>query len=1025
MSDELRETSAPEEDLDFIRELEEEEEELLSGKRKPARTLYGYGGTAERYGVSRSYAATGTDGASSFAVSEPGETEEPHRPWRATGQQRREKTVAKPSSQGIFDETETGHTGHPARDIRVSALQAGITSDETASPRAEAERSAVRTKAESAGGSLKLPLGGRSRQRIYADAEGERPVRQPGSAQRPRTSESYGSRPSADPERRRTGGNGGGGRGNGGGGGRGNGGGNRGNGGGGRGNGGGNRAGGGKVTLQAKFENAFQGNKQLFFFISRAMIPFSIFYYELIFSLGTKKEFFGWHTVYILLFSIAYGMIGSVLSSISKNRTVNMIVKAVLIFLPVILFIVEFFVFFQFGVFYDLNTVTEGAGGVVKQFMGDVMDMVFSFKGISHIILFLLPTAAFLIFELKIDKKHLMSLKTGWRRKVKMGIVIAATWIGALLLIAIAKTYRETYWSKYTFEPNVVNFGLVTGVRQEVQRKITGADKNRGFDIDADNDTTESGTSDSKSTSGSTDPGTTPVTEEITTEKPKEYKMATYDVDYSKLADEESNDSYADLDTYVGSVTPYKTNDYTGMFKGKNLIFISAEAFSGDIIDPNLTPTLYRMSTKGINFTDYYQPATAGTTGGEFENLMGFFPTMGGKSMKQTASYNNYFTMGSQLDRLGYYGKMFHNNDYTYYSRDLTHVNLGYCDGFEGVGNGAEAYISGGWPESDLEMMEGTLPQYINKQPFNIYYMSVSGHSSYSYDSNAMSRKHWDKVENLPYSEDVKAYIACNLELEAALTYLIDQLEKAGIADETVICISADHFPYGLDDDAALGEMPLLSELYGYTVTNYLQRDHNRLILWSGCLEKMDPIIVNDPVCSIDILPTLSNLFGTEWDCRLLPGRDVFSDTEPLMFNLWYNWKTNKGTYIGGEFTPASAAEAVPDDYVDKINRIVSNKINYCYGVLETDYFGHLYNKGVFPEIKKEYDYAKNMGRPTYTPTPSSGASDSGTGNGTGNGNGTGTGNGTGDGTGTGNNGADGTGPVDDSNAGNGDGTTP
>ncbi|MBR0146172.1 MAG: sulfatase-like hydrolase/transferase [Eubacterium sp.] len=984
MSNEMLASSMAEEDLDFIRELEEEEEELLSGKRRPERTLYGYGGTAERYGVSRNYAATGTDGAAGVYT-----TSVQHQPSRASEKTRRGRAVAKPETRGILDETETGRTERRSRDIRMTSP----VSEPAVTVSAASETSAAPASVQSSGSGLKMPPAGRSYQRIHAEAEGVQPQRQPSGTPRPRPGQSAGSRAAADPERRRSGGGGGGG--------------NRGNGG----------RSGGKKSLQTKFENAFQARKQLFFFISRAMIPFAIFWYELVFSLGTKKEFFGWHTVYILLFSIAYGMIGSVLSSISRNRTVNMIIKAVLMFIPVILFIVEFFVFFQFGVFYDLNTVTEGAGGVVKQFMGDVMDMVFSFKGIFHIIMFLLPTAAFLFFELKIDKKHLMSLKTGWRRKVKMGIVIVGTWVAALLLIAMVKTYRETYWSKYTFEPNVVNFGLLTGVRQEVQRKITKADKNRGFDIDTSTSSGDDNTEYSgKSTSTNPSTGTDPATEQITTEKPKEYKPAVYDVDYSKLATEESNDTYADLDTYVGSITPYKTNDYTGIFKGKNLIFISAEAFSGDIIDPQLTPTLYRMATKGINFTDYYQPATAGTTGGEFENLMGFFPTMGGKSMKQTANYNNYFTMGSQLDRLGYYGKMYHNNDYTYYSRDITHVNLGYCDGFEGVGNGAEAYISGGWPESDLEMMEGTLPQYINKQPFNIYYMSVSGHSSYSYNSNAMSRKHWDKVENLPYSEDVKAYIACNLELEAALTYLIDQLEKAGIADDTVICISADHFPYGLDDDAALGEIPLLSELYGYTVTNYLQRDHNRLILWSGCLEKQDPIIVDDPVCSIDILPTLSNLFGTQWDCRLLPGRDVFSDSEPIMFNLWYNWKTDKGTYIGGDFTPANAAEKIPDDYVDKINRIVSNKINYCYGVLETDYFGHLYNKGVFPEIKKEYDYTKNMGKPNYTPTPSSGGTDTGTGTGTDTGTGTGTDNGTGGNAGTG---------TDPNAAGNGNGTTP
>ena len=72
----------------------------------------------------------------------------------------------------------------------------------------------------------------------------------------------------------------------------------------------------------------------------------------------------------------------------------------------------------------------------------------------------------------------------------------------------------------------------------------------------------------------------------------------------------------------------------------------------------------------------------------------------------------------------------------------------------------------------------------------------------------------------------------------------------------------------------------------------------------------------------------------------------------------------------------------LPDDYVDQMSSLVSNKINYCYKVLETDYFGHLYNLGVFPEIKKEYDYTKNKGMKQYTPTTDLPGKDQGTGQG-------------------------------------------
>ena len=270
-------------------------------------------------------------------------------------------------------------------------------------------------------------------------------------------------------------------------------------------------------------------------------------------------------------------------------------------------------------------------------------------------------------------------------------------------------------------------------------------------------------------------------------------------------------------------------------------------------------------------------------------------------------------------------------------------MNLGYSEGFMGYGNGMEAYVSENWPQSDLEMIEGTVPLYIDQQPFNIYYMTVSGHSDYQYSENGMTQKNWDRVQHLECSDLVKGYYAAQLELEDALTYLVEQLEEKGIADNTVICLTADHFPYGLDDDASLGNMPYLSELYGYDVKNVFQRDHNAWILWSGSLEDSEPIVVDTPTFGLDILPTLMNLFGVEFDSRLLPGRDVFSDAEPLVFDGSYHWKTQYGYFSGGDFVQTDTSVDLPEDYVDSITTIVHNKITYCAGVLENDYFRYLF----------------------------------------------------------------------------------
>jgi len=93
-------------------------------------------------------------------------------------------------------------------------------------------------------------------------------------------------------------------------------------------------------------------------------------------------------------------------------------------------------------------------------------------------------------------------------------------------------------------------------------------------------------------------------------------------LDFAALAQNEENATMRTLYSYVAAQTPAMENEYTGMFKGKNLIIITAEAFNYAVIDPELTPTLHRLTTQGIEFTNYYEPLWSGcTSGGELANL--------------------------------------------------------------------------------------------------------------------------------------------------------------------------------------------------------------------------------------------------------------------------------------------------------------------------------------------------------------------------------------------------------------------
>lgn len=665
-----------------------------------------------------------------------------------------------------------------------------------------------------------------------------------------------------------------------------------------------------------------------------ALFTLAYVYFECLFRVSTGGTLLSGSTLYMLLFALCWGLVGYLIATAINNKTVCAVLTSAQLLIAGVIFLVEYFTHRYFKVFYDVTTVIGGAAGVAADFRDVIAELIFCWDGFLKISLFLLPGLLYVFWLRRFACCGKLGMK---KRLIVLGMTLAAYGLNLLLLFGNA-TYAPMYHKEYNFQAAVSNFGLLTGIRLDVQELLFGKEKNAGFELE-EFPTFPTVPSIPKPTDETTPDSTDPTETTVEETQPIEYGYNQMELNYPI-----TGVPYIDgINDYVQAMAPSKQNPYTGLFEGKNLIFITAEAFTAEVIDPELTPTLYRLANKGIQFTDFYQPNSAGTTGGEYQNLFGMLPTAGGMSFKTTAQRNNYFTMGSQLDRLGYYGKAYHNHDYFFYDRHLTHNNLGYSDGFTGFGNGMEKFVTDQWPKSDLEMFQGTVPTFLQKQPFNIYYMTVSGHSNYTPGSNCMSVKNWSYVKDLPYTDVVKGYLAANMELEHAMTYLVQTLEDAGIADDTVIVLVSDHYPYGL----SAGGKDYLPELFGYVPQDLFQRDHNRLIIWCGILEDMDPIVVDTPTFSLDILPTLSNLFGTEFDSRLMAGRDVFSDAPALVYNYNFDWKTEYGTYLSGNntFTPVSPDLQIPEGYVESIKTIVRNRIHYSAAVLDVNYMEFLFGE--------------------------------------------------------------------------------
>ncbi len=658
-------------------------------------------------------------------------------------------------------------------------------------------------------------------------------------------------------------------------------------------------------------------------FFSYLLFPLVLIYYEILARLFTKTPLFP-HLLFPVLFAASLGFflsaIFSLLGPMFRFRMTN-VFMAILAFY----FGLEAVLRNTYQVYMNLSSIFGEFGNVTGNYGGDVVN---GFIGAIQLII-----AYYIPFILRFVFRRWYKPARGFSPQITVSAL--GCWLGlwglGVLLALNLPAVSGKFASEYSFDSAICTFGITEGTSLDFQYALSGNPAKESFTL----------------TDTAADEAADPDEAEAIEEEEEvaiDYGYNVMDIDFDALIEETDDEAIKSIHEYVNSLEPSNKNDYTGLFEGKNLITITAEALSGQVINEELTPTLYRMATKGIQFTNFYQPAWGGsTTTGEYSVLLGLVPTNNVDSMLDTIGDNMYFTTGNQLQRLGYTSVAFHNGYYKYYDRDQTHLNLGY-DSFLGWGNGLEDLLTH-W-SGDEATVEATLPTYIDEQPFNAYYMSYSGHCTYDADDPKVT-ENLDHVKEVlgedTYKDTTLYYFCYQMELEKALTTMIDMLEEAGIADDTVIVICPDHYPYGLGKSSTFGNSEdYLLDLYKVDSYDGFVRDNTCLIIWSECIEDMG-LEVDTPVSSLDILPTISNLFGLEYDSRLLVGRDVFSDAMPLVEWADQSFLTEKGWYNAatGEFLPTTDEE-VTDEYIDEIKTLVSNRIAFSSAVPKYDYYAKI-----------------------------------------------------------------------------------
>ena len=410
-----------------------------------------------------------------------------------------------------------------------------------------------------------------------------------------------------------------------------------------------------------------------------------------------------------------------------------------------------------------------------------------------------------------------------------------------------------------------------------------------------------------------------------------------------------SNNDIQTLNDYFKNAVPSNQTKYTGMFKGKNLIFILAEGFNEIAVDETRTPTLYKLINTGFNFTNFYSPVYLSTTGGEFQATTGMIPTSATLNTWKGKQPNIHYALGNSFSRIGYRAQSYHDWTYSYYARHKTMPTLGF-DNYTGCGNGLEDLLYPDhnypsvykckWLEFDSDMARVTTPLYLGQEGnFVTYYVTVSGHAPYTLGSN-VSRHYWSSFANTNYDIEIKNYLASQMELDAFVAKLIEDLTASGELDNTVIALVGDHNPY----DIALDKINSVSS---YQRDEIVERNHSNFILWNSTMT--EPIKIDKVGSQIDVLPTLLNLFGIEYDSRIIVGKDILSDYEGIAIFSNYSWVTDYGTYFANQRKfVLKEGKTLPEDqeqYITRIKNRVSNAYTMSNLIISTDYYNYLFKE--------------------------------------------------------------------------------
>lgn len=387
-----------------------------------------------------------------------------------------------------------------------------------------------------------------------------------------------------------------------------------------------------------------------------------------------------------------------------------------------------------------------------------------------------------------------------------------------------------------------------------------------------------------------------------------------------------------DIDEYFSKREQPQANDMTGILKGKNLIVVQLESVDFRPVEEGFCPNIVSLMEKSVCFENYYAVRYGNTLTFGTETAVNTSLTAStGVNLSMLGGNSFPYSLANMFSENGYGCIEYHANDGAYYSRS----EMAPAYGFEKYVCLSDV-IENGDAFNDLDAIndEKTYKTMFDREePFLTYYVAFAPHEVMVGTKDM--KYHLIARENHPEFADLSDDHMNNWKLRCTLTddmvgVLMEKLEADGILDNTAILFVNDHIAI-TNSDAEYNDQNNLC---------------NRVPCFLYCKD-LEPMSVEKPCTQVDILPTLLNLYGIDYD-KYYFGRDIFSENEGFVYFPDMSWLTDTCYYEKGSvkqvFSGGDPSE-VSAEYIEQMNAEVMDRIRINNLILCSDYFADFEEK--------------------------------------------------------------------------------